>query len=273
MRGAGHASTLDWGREMSRITGQCALVTGASAGIGAACARRLAAEGVNLALWARRGDRLQALQTELVDHDVSVRIAEVDVRDRDAVFTAAESLAADGVEIDILINNAGLASGFGPIQTGDTKDWDRMIETNVSGLLYVTRAIVSGMVRRNRGHIVNIGSMAGRWVYPNGNVYNATKFAVAALNEAMSIDLVDTDIRVSAVNPAYVIETEFAEVRYRGDATRAAAVYEGYDPLTATDVADAVDYVLNTPPHVNVFEMLVLPAALRNGVTIRRRPR
>lgn len=254
---------------MNRIEGQWALVTGASAGIGTACARRLADAGVNLVLWARRLERLEALAAELKSRGVQVRAAAVDVRDRQAVLDAVATLADADVAVDILVNNAGLASGLDPLQQGDAEDWDLMIDTNVKGLLNVSRAVLPGMVARNRGHVVNIGSTAGRWVYPGGAVYNATKFAVHALNEGMGLDLIDTEIRVSAVNPG-LVETEFSRVRFHGDEARAATVYQGYKPLEPEDIADAVLYVLNTPPHVNVMEMYVLPSAQRNGVTTRK---
>ncbi len=254
---------------MNRIRGKWALVTGASSGIGAACARRLAAEGVSVALWARREERLEALAEEARGAGVEARVAAVDVRDREAVGAAVEALAAGGVEPDILINNAGLAAGLDPIQSGDPDDWDRMIDTNVKGLLNVTRAVLQGMIRRDSGHVVNIGSTAGRWVYPSGNVYNATKFAVKALNEGMSLDTASSSIRISSVNPGFV-DTEFSSVRFHGDDDRAAAVYEGFTPLGADDVADVVAYVLNAPPHVNLFETVLLPTAQRNGVTVRR---
>lgn len=254
---------------MNRISGQWALITGASAGIGEACARRLAEDSANLVLWARRLKRLEALRSHLVDLGVDVRIHAVDVRDRDAVADAVRAIEADDIELDILVNNAGLASGLDPVQSGDAEDWDRMIDTNVKGLLNVSRAVLPGMVRRDRGHVVNIGSTAGQWVYPSGNVYNATKFAVRALNEGMSLDLRDSSIRVSSVNPG-AVETEFSMVRFHGDEARAAGVYRGYTPLRAEDIADAVAYVLNAPPHVNIFEMYVLPTAQRNGVTFRK---
>ncbi len=254
---------------MNRIRGQWALVTGATAGIGEACARALAAEGVNLVLWARRAERLSRLKDGLESDRARVVVQPVDVRDRENVTSAVAELSGAGVEVDILVNNAGLASGFDPVQRGDFGDWDRMIDTNVKGLLNVSRAILPGMVERDRGHVVNIGSTAGRWVYPAGNVYNATKFAVRALNEGMSIDLADTKIRVSAVNPG-LVETEFSVVRFHGDEDRAAGVYRGFTPLGPEDVADAVLYVLNVPPHVNIFDLYILPTAQRNGVTVRR---
>lgn len=249
---------------MSRIAGQRALVTGASAGIGESCARRLAADGAALVLWARRQDRLDALADRLSsDHGVEVDTAVVDVRDRDAVRRAVDDLIASGKLPDILVNNAGLAAGLAPVQEGDLDHWDRMIDTNIKGLLFVTRALLPAMIERGSGHIINIGSVAGRQVYPKGNVYNATKFAVHALTEATSVDLFGTDIRVSSVNPG-LVETEFSLVRFDGDSERAETVYSDTTPLTGEDVADVVSYVANAPPHVNVADVLVLPTVQRS---------
>jgi serine 3-dehydrogenase len=255
---------------MSRVAGKLVLVTGASSGIGAACARRLAAEGAHLALWARRAERLERLADELAQaHGVPVRRATVDVRDRGAVNRAAAELVAAGAVPDVLINNAGLASGLAKIHEGDPEDWDRMIDTNLKGLLNVTRALLPHMVARRRGHVVNIGSTAGHQTYPMGNVYNATKFGVRALTEAMNLDLAGTPLRVSAVDPGFV-ETEFSEVRFHGDRERAKAVYQGFRPLTADDVADVVAYVVNLPEHVNILDVIVVPTAQRNVYVVDR---
>jgi len=257
---------------MNRIKGRLALVTGASSGIGRACARRFASEGANLLLWARRTDRLDALAAELTEaHGIAVRTAQVDVRRRDAVEAAAAAMIAEGPAPDILLNNAGLAAGMGRAHEGDPDDWDRMIDTNVKGLLYVSRAVVPHMVAHGRGHIVNIGSTAGHWVYPQGNVYNATKFAVRALTEAMSVDLSGTSLRVSSVDPGYV-ETEFALVRFNGDAGRARKVYEGFQPLTPEDVADVISYVVNLPEHVNILDCIVMSTAQRSQHVVDRKP-
>jgi 3-hydroxy acid dehydrogenase / malonic semialdehyde reductase len=255
---------------MSRIKGKLILVTGASSGIGEACARRFAAEGANLVLWARRADRLERVAAELgTAHRVSLSVAVVDVRDRPAVNRAADALVGADRVPDILINNAGLASGMAKIQDGDPEDWDRMIDTNVKGLLNVTRAILPHMVARRRGHVVNIGSTAGHMTYPMGNVYNATKFGVRALTEGMNLDVAGTPIRVSAVDPGFV-ETEFSEVRFHGDAERAKAVYQGFTPLRADDVADAIAYVLNLPEHVNILDLVIMPTAQRNVYVVDR---
>jgi 3-hydroxy acid dehydrogenase / malonic semialdehyde reductase len=256
---------------MNRIKGKLVLVTGASSGIGAACARRFAAEGASLVLWARRLDRLEALAAELRDeHDVAVRVAEVDVTDRTAVNRAAETLVREGQVPDVLLNNAGLAAGLSKVHEGDPDDWDRMIDTNLKGLLNVTRAILPHMVARNRGHVVNLGSIAGHLTYPMGNVYNATKFGVRALSEGMNLDVAGTALRVSSIAPG-MVETEFSEVRFHGDKQRAQAVYRGLTPLSAEDVADAVAYMVNLPEHVNVQELVLMPTAQRNVYVVDRK--
>jgi len=255
---------------MTRIHGKLALVTGASSGIGLSCARRFAADGANLVLWARRRDRLDAVAAELERaHHVTVRTAAVDVRDRAAVTGAVDALAAAGAVPDILVNNAGLAAGFARLHEGDPDDWDRMIDTNLKGLLNVTRAVLPLMMRRGTGHVVNIGSTAGHQVYQGGNVYNATKFGVRALTEGLSLDVAGTRVRISSVDPGHV-ETEFALVRFAGDAARARQVYDGFRPLAPDDVADAVAYVVNLPEHVNVLDMVVVPAAQRSVSVIDR---
>ena len=255
---------------MTRIAGRLALITGASSGIGLACARRLAADGANLVLWARREDRLRKLAAEISkDHGVTVRTAAVDVRDRRAVGRAAQQLIDGGAVPDVLVNNAGLAAGLATVQEGNPDDWERMIDTNVKGLLWVTRALLPAMIARGHGHVVNIGSTAGHQVYPKGNVYNATKFGVRALTEGMNLDVAGTPIRVSAVDPGHV-ETEFALVRFAGDAARAKDVYKGFKPLSPDDVADAVSYIVNLPEHVNVLDLVLLPAAQRNVYVIDR---
>jgi serine 3-dehydrogenase len=255
---------------MNRIKGKLALITGASSGIGLSCARRLAAEGVNLVLWARRLERLEQAALEIgEEHGVAVRVAEVDVRDREAVNGAVAALVKDGMVPDILLNNAGLAAGLSKLHEGDYDDWDRMIDTNLKGLLYVSRALIPQMVKAGRGHIVNIGSTAGHQVYPMGNVYNASKFGVKALTEGMNVDLVGTPLRASSVDPGHV-HSEFASVRFHGDEDRVKALYKGFKPLSPDDVADVVSYVVNAPEHVNVFDVVVLPAAQRSVHVIHR---
>jgi len=257
----------------SRIRGKLALITGASSGIGGSSARRFAEDGANLILWARRLDRLDRTADDLRrEFGIQVRVAAVDVRDRAAVNRAAEALAKDGLVPDILLNNAGLAAGLAKLHEGDPEDWDRMIDTNLKGLLNVSRAIMPLMVKRNSGHVINIGSTAGHWVYPAGNVYNATKYAVAALTEGMSVDVAGTKVRISSVDPGHV-GTEFAEVRFHGDKERVKKLYEGFRPLSPDDVADAVSYVANLPDHVNVLDMIIVPAAQRSiGVIDRSTP-
>lgn len=255
---------------MHSIAGKRILITGASAGIGEACARRFAAEGAELILWARRLERLDRLADEIERlHGRHAHTAAVDVRDRDAVLSAVDALVEADAIPDVLLNNAGLASGLSAIQEGDFQDWDRMIDTNVKGLLNVTRAVLPHMIHRGRGHVVNIGSTAGHMVYPKGNVYNATKFAVKALTEAINVDMAGTPIRVSSIDPGFV-ETEFSVVRFAGDEDRARKVYEGFQPLSADDVADAVHYVISAAPHVNVAQMIVMPTAQRNAYVLDR---
>jgi 3-hydroxy acid dehydrogenase / malonic semialdehyde reductase len=255
---------------MNRIQGKLVLVTGASSGIGEACARRFAAEGADLALWARREDRLRRLAQDLArEHGVAVRLAAVDVRDREAVAAeVAASLEAVGPP-HILLNNAGLAAGLDPLQSGDFDDWDRMIETNITGLLNVTRLLLPAMIDAGRGHVINIGSTAAHMVYPRGNVYAATKFAVRALSDGLNLDLAGTPLRVSSVDPGFV-ETEFSLVRFRGDEERAEGVYRGFQPLSGDDVADAVLYVANLPPHASVARLVLQPTAQRNVYVVDR---
>lgn len=248
---------------MNRLRGKRVLITGASAGIGAACARHFAARGSDLLLCARRLDRLRGLAEAIrEEHGVAVRTDSLDVTDREAVFAHVDALMEAGLVPDVLVNNAGKGRGLDKLHEGSTEDWDEMIDTNVKGLLYVTRAVLPHMVERDRGHVIHIGSIAGRWVYPRNAVYNSTKFAVKALTEAMNIDLLGTKIRVSSVDPG-LTETEFSEVRFDGDADRAEAVYADTVPLTADDVADAVIYVANTPEHVDVLNLVLMPTAQR----------
>lgn len=246
------------------------LITGASSGIGEACARRFAAEGARLILWARRVERLDRLADAIeAEHGGHAHVAAVDVRDRDAVNAAVQAVTETGDVPDVLLNNAGLASGFDRLHESDPRDWDAMIDTNIKGLLNVTRAVLPHMVRRNTGHVVNIGSTAGHLTYPRGNVYAATKFAVRALNEGINLDLAGTAIRVSSVDPGYV-ETEFSVVRFHGDEERARKVYEGFQPLSGEDVAEAVVWVTNRPAHVNVVDLILVPTPQRNVYVVDR---
>lgn len=246
-------------------------ITGASSGIGKACTEVLAKEGHRLLLCARRLDRLEQLRNELLSQHagLDIHIFELDVRDRQAVEQAINSLPEAWKSIDVLINNAGLSQGLDPIQDGDTDDWDRMVDTNIKGLLYVTRATLPLLEKSENAHIVNIGSIAGKEVYPNGNVYCATKHAVDALNKAMRIDLLQKGIRVSAINPG-MVETEFSEVRFHGDKDRAKAVYKGVQPLTGTDIAEVIAFVLSRPAHVNINDLLIMPTAQANGTLVMR---
>lgn len=241
---------------MSKI----ALITGATSGIGEAAALRLAENKTNLIITGRRQERLTILKNKLEERNVRVLALCFDVRDELAVKDALGNLPEEWRKIDILLNNAGLAAGLGTLQEGDSDDWSLMIDTNVKGLLYVTRAIAPGMVERKSGHIINIGSIAGKEVYPNGNVYCATKHAVDALTKAMRIDMLAHNVKVTQICPG-AVETEFSLVRFHGDRSRAEHVYEGYESLVAADIADCVWFVVSRPPHVNINDMVVMPTA------------
>jgi 3-hydroxy acid dehydrogenase/malonic semialdehyde reductase len=255
---------------MNRIKGKVALITGASAGIGAACAVRLARDGADLIVTARREERLMSLKNTIEgEHGVSVDVHSLDVRNRDEVDAFVERLRSSGRVPDILVNNAGLARGLAKLQEGDPRDWDEMIDTNVKGLLNVSRAVIPLMLQRDSGHIINIGSTAGHWVYPMGNVYNATKFAVRAITEGMNLDLVGTNLRVSSVDPG-ATETEFSEVRFHGDSEKAKKVYRGFKPLVGEDIAEVVAFVLNQPEHVSIQNVIVTPTAQRNPFVLHR---
>lgn len=248
---------------MNRIAGKRVLITGASAGIGEACARLFAEKGADLLLSARRLDRVEELAAALSKKfGIDARADVMDVTDRDSVSAYTKTLVDEALLPDILINNAGKARGLDPIHEGDLDDWDEMIDTNIKGLLYVTRGILPHMVARDSGHVIHIGSIAGRWVYPKGAVYNSTKFAVRAITEAMNIDMFGTKVRVSSVDPG-LTETEFSEVRFRGDEERAAKVYSDTKPLSPDDVADAVVYVANTPEHVDILNLVMMPTVQR----------
>jgi len=252
------------------IEGMKVLVTGASSGIGRACADAFAARGCGLLLVARRKDRLDELASALQElHGTEVLTTSLDVRDRGAVEDWVGGLSGDWVGIDILVNNAGLSRGIEPLHEGDISDWEEMIDTNVKGLLYVTRAVLPGMVDRGHGHVINIGSIAGHEVYPGGNVYCATKHAVTALNRGLAIDTLGTGVRVSSVDPG-MVETEFSLVRFHGDAERASGVYDGLEPLSGEDVADAVVFCATRPVHANVREMILMPSAQAAAVHAHR---
>ncbi len=255
---------------MKMFQGKTVLITGASAGIGEACALRFAAEGARLLLAARREDRLRALQGRLQSAGAEeVAALTLDVRSQQQVHAAIEALPAAWQAIDILINNAGLSRGLDKLHEGSIADWEEMIDTNVKGLLYVTRAVVPGMVARGRGHVVNIGSTAGRVTYPGGAVYCATKAAENRISEGLRMDLLGTPVRVTSVDPG-MAETEFSRVRFHGDAHRAAAVYAGMTPLTADDVAEAVLWATSRPAHVNVAEILLTGIDQANSILVHR---
>ncbi len=239
-------------------------ITGASSGIGKACAQIFAQQQYNVIITGRRAERLEALKSDLIaQHKVKVLALAFDVRQQAQVEQMINTLPAPFQTIDILINNAGLAAGADPIDQGLLSDWEAMIDTNIKGLLYMSKAIIPIMKKRRQGHIINIGSIAGRMAYPNGNVYCATKSAIKTLTEGMRLDLVDYGIKVSLVAPG-AVETEFSLVRLKWDQAAADKVYEGYEPLHAKDIADVVYYTASLPPHVNIDDVLVMPTAQAN---------
>lgn len=247
-----------------------ALITGATSGIGAACAHMFAREGYRLILLARRAEKLEAAARHLEDkYAVEVQPLVADVRDKAVLENILEALPEAWKQVDVLVNNAGLSQGLDPLDKGNTDDWDTMIDTNVKGLLYVTRIVSGWMIPQQKGHIINIGSIAGKEVYPNGNVYCATKHAVDALNKGMRMDLLPYGIRVTAINPG-MVETEFSLVRFKGDEDRAAQVYEGFEPLLAQDIAEAIWFAVSRPAHVNVNDMLIMPAAQASATLVNK---
>ncbi len=238
------------------MAGQTIFITGASAGFGAACARIFAVQGNRLVLVARRLEPLQSLRDSL-SGQAEVHLLQLDLRDRDAVEMAIAELPEPFRDIDVLVNNAGLALGLGPAHQVDIDDWETMVDTNVKGLMYCTRFILPRMVERNTGHIVNISSTAASWPYPGGNVYGGTKAFVLQFSRNLRADLLGTRVRVSCIQPG-MAETEFSEVRFKGDRERAAKVYEGTEPWTADDIAETVAWVVNRPPHVNINSLEVM---------------
>jgi serine 3-dehydrogenase len=235
------------------------LITGASSGIGEACAAAFAREGANVLLAARRKERIDRLARSLEEtHRVMTHSFVLDVRNQQDVEKAVASLPPAWDHLDILVNNAGLSRGLTKLQDGEIRDWEEMLDTNVKGLLYVTRAVLPGMVRRNSGHVINMGSIAGHELYPNGNVYCASKFAVAAISKGLRMDLLGTNVRVSSVDPG-LVETEFSEVRFHGDAKRAAQTYLNMHPLKGEDVAEVVIFCATRPPHVDIEQVIVMP--------------
>ncbi len=256
---------------MHSMKDKTVLITGASSGIGRSCALAFAVEGARLIIGARRRSRLDELAAELkTAHGTAVQIVELDVRNQAAVEKAIEALPPGWAAIEVLVNNAGLSRGLDKLHEGKISDWEEMIDANIKGLLYVSRAVIPGMVKRGRGHVINIGSIAGHEVYPNGNVYCATKFAVRALSRGMRLDLLGTGIRVSNVDPG-LVETEFSLVRFHGDSERARKVYQGYTPLSPDDIADAVVYCATRPPHVDISEIVVMPTDQASTMVINKK--
>ena len=252
--------------KMNKIT----LITGATAGIGLACAEKFAENKHDLIITGRRADRLENIAGELGNkYGIRIFYAAFDIRKREEVDEFIKNLPAEWKNIKILVNNAGLAAGLDPIQEGNIDDWEQMIDTNIKGLLYITRAVAPMMIEQREGHIINIGSIAGREVYPSGNVYCATKHAVDALSKGMRIDLLPYGIRVTQIAPG-LVETEFSIVRLKGDTDKAKKVYEGLEPLTGKDIAEVVYYTTTLPRHVNINDLLIMPTAQANATTIIR---
>lgn len=256
---------------MISVSNRIVMITGASSGIGEACAYAFAQAGARLILAARRGDRLEALAQDLrAEFDTQIHLITLDVRDRAAVEAAIAAIPEEWSAIEILVNNAGLSRGLEKLYQAEIQDWEEMIDTNVKGLLYVTRAVVPGMVARDRGHVINIGSIAGRAAYPGGHVYCGSKAAVRAISEGLKQDLLGTAVRVSLIEPG-LVETEFSEVRFHGDRDRAKSVYQGLTPLTGEDIADLVLFAATRPAHVNISELLVVPTDQANATLVHRR--
>jgi len=248
-----------------------AFITGASSGFGQAIAETLANEGYSLIIAARRTERLEELKSRLSELPIDMRILTLDVRNESEVQQAVSTLSEDiQHRIEILVNNAGLAVGRGPIDQGISDDWDRMIDTNVKGLLYVTKAVVPFLKKQQHGHIVNIASIAGKEVYPGGNVYCASKHAVDALSRSMRIDLVQYGIKVTNIAPG-AAETEFSIVRFKGDQLTADSVYDGYDALQAQDIADSVLFAVTRPAHVNISDITIMPTAQASATIVHKK--
>jgi 3-hydroxy acid dehydrogenase/malonic semialdehyde reductase len=252
-----------------KLSGRTVLITGASAGIGAACARAFAAEGARLVLCARRAGRLEEAAEKLRGAGTDVLLLELDVRDAAVVAERIGGLAPEWREIDVLVNNAGLGRGLDKLWQGSPADWDEMVDTNVKGLLYVTGAVVPGMAERGRGHVINLGSVAGHEVYPGGAVYCATKHAVKAITQGLRMDVLGTGIRVSTVDPG-MVETEFSVVRFHGDEERAKNVYRNMTALTADDIAETIVWVATRPPHVCIDEVIIKPTDQASATMVNR---
>jgi len=249
---------------------QIAIVTGASAGIGRATAEILARNDFDVIITGRRLEKLESLEEEIRSKtEADVLSLAFDIRDQDAVKAACDQLSGKWENVDVLVNNAGLAAGFSHIHEGSLEDWEQMIDTNIKGLLYITRIIAPGMVKRQKGHIINLGSIAGKEAYERGNVYNATKFGVDGLSQGMRIDLVDHGIKVTTVDPG-AVETEFALVRFKWDSEKADQIYEGYTPLYAEDIAEAILFAVTRPPHVNIDDLVIMPTAQARSRKFKR---
>ena len=246
------------------------MVTGATSGIGEACARKFASGGYNVIITGRRGEKLDALRRELESMGAEVLAMQFDVRERESARKAVDFLKGKWAKIDVLINNAGLALGLDKEYEGDFNDWDTMIDTNIKGLLNMTRFVVPGMVERNEGHVINIGSVAGDAAYANGNVYCATKAAVKALSDGLRIDVAESDVRVTNLKPG-LVQTNFSNVRFHGDDARAESVYKGVKPLTGDDIAEVAFYAASAPAHVQIAEVLILATHQANGSVIARK--
>jgi NADP-dependent 3-hydroxy acid dehydrogenase YdfG len=253
---------------MNNDTKMNVLITGATSGIGKATARLLSSNGCSLILTGRRMNLLEELAAELKSK-CPIHILCFDIRNKKETYQALDSLPAEFRTIDVLINNAGLAAGLDPMHQGDTDDWDTMIDTNIKGLLYISRYVSEKMAERKKGQIINLGSIAGKEVYHKGNIYCATKFAVDALTRGLRLDLLSSGIRVTNVAPG-LVETEFAEVRFKGDKERAAGIYKGAHPLLPEDVAEVILFVITRPPHVNINDILVMPTTQANSTTLLR---
>lgn len=252
------------------LTGKVVLITGASSGIGASCAHYFAQAGARLILSARRKEKLAVLSKELQQaYSTDTWLLPLDVQQSETVTAAIAGLPADWQAIDVLVNNAGLSRGLDKQYEAPLQDWEEMIDTNVKGLLYMTRAIAPGMVERGAGHVVNVGSIAARYTYPGGSVYCATKAAVKVLTEGLKIDLLGTPIRVTNIEPG-LVETEFSDVRFRGDTDRAKSVYSGMTALTPDDIADSILFAATRPPHVNISEIYLIPTDQSSGTLINR---
>jgi len=248
-----------------------AIITGASAGFGRATAIALARNNYDVVITGRRSEKLEKVEEEIRSKsEADVLSLSFDIRDKEAVKDACGKLTGKWEKVDVLVNNAGLAAGLSLIHEGSVDDWEQMIDTNIKGLLYITRLITPGMVKSEKGHIVNIGSIAGKEAYEKGNVYNASKFAVDGLTQAMRIDLVDFGIKVTAINPG-AAETEFSLVRYKGDQEQADSVYDGFTPLYAEDIAEAILFAVSRPPHVNIDDMVIMPSAQARSRKIIRK--